>query len=174
MAKCQPRRKQLAQRFARGHCRMARCLQVSPACQTHVKEFLTASSHDPSHTSSASDTAVFAVCSRDAMSTCEWKNLAYQDPPGSFPRHVIACLRGNKAHLSPECQEQLLKQQIAAANDVAQDQPLHDACQLDISRLCSSTSEGAASTLQCLQQHAQQVWCTPVWGHCRRACDPAS
>lgn len=139
-------------------------VQVSPACQRHVTDFLATDAAQPEEGEHGSDAgaAVFEACARDAMSACEWSNLAYQDPPGRFPRHVLACLREHKDGMSPPCQAQLLAQQLAALADVRGDSPLYAACKGDAALLCSSRQRGSATELDCLQQHSQQVLIGPL------------
>jgi hypothetical protein len=64
------------------------------------------------------------------------------------------CLETRAQHLTGACQEQLRERLVKWKEERSQ---FKVACQTDIKRFCPDLRPGVGQTLQCLQQHAQQV-----------------
>lgn len=64
------------------------------------------------------------------------------------------CLEKRAQHLTGVCQHQIRERLIKWKEERSQ---LKLACQADIKRFCPDLNPGVGQTLQCLQQHAQEV-----------------
>lgn len=84
------------------------------------------------------------ACKADAQKLC--KDLPNKANAGA----VLACLRKQKPRLSVNCGAQVLKAQIAAANDFTADPDLHAACSADAEKLCSRVQPGEGRQQSCL------------------------
>jgi hypothetical protein len=81
----------------------------------------------------------------------EVEQLCPEGPDGSGRR---PCLEKRAHQLSAPCQQQLRERFVRWKEERSQ---LKLACQADIRRFCSELRPGAGQTLQCLQQHAQEL-----------------
>jgi hypothetical protein len=81
----------------------------------------------------------------------EVEQLCPEGPDGSGRR---PCLEKRAQQLSAPCQQQIRERLVRWKEERSQ---LKLACQTDIRRFCLEFRPGAGQTLQCLQQHAQEL-----------------
>lgn len=62
----------------------------------------------------------------------------------------FACIKDNKAQLSPECQKKI-EEKKAKWKDHS------EACKADREKFCSSTKAGAGRIIQCMKNHMEQL-----------------
>jgi hypothetical protein len=75
-------------------------------------------------------------------------------PEGADGSGRRPCLEKRARQLSPPCQQQIRERLVRWKEERSQ---LKLACQADIRRFCADLRPGVGQTLQCLQQHAQEL-----------------
>lgn len=92
-----------------------------------------------------------SACVKESQKFCA--DALKSNKPGA----VLACLRKNKKKLGQSCSAQVLKAQIAAANDYKTDPSLEAACSKDAERICADVTPGEGRVQACLREHTQEL-----------------
>ena len=129
--------------------------QVTAACRTEVASFVS----QQQQPAGPRDAAVLQACASDAEHLCEFRADAPEAAGGLLPRRVHACLREHHAQLSGQCGDEVAATQRAAAESVAADWPLKEACSADAQKLCQGIKDANGLLHRCLRKSRSSVRC---------------
>ncbi|KAL0026108.1 hypothetical protein WJX79_000228 [Trebouxia sp. C0005] len=93
------------------------------------------------------DSSLRDACEEDIMYTCGWV-----DDLGDSKGQIVSCLQDFRDTLmSMQCREQVHQVMARASEDMRFNQMLADACFNDREQFCSTTQQGSARVIRCLQ-----------------------
>ncbi|KAL0029670.1 hypothetical protein WJX79_001318 [Trebouxia sp. C0005] len=149
VSKCMSDKRTFCNDVAPGSARVKDCLEqhrqddgFSSECRDELENVMQERATDFRLDSSLRD-----ACEEDIMYTCGW-----DDELDESEGQIVSCLQDSRDMLmNMQCQEQVHKVMARASEDIRFNQMLADACFNDREQFCSTTQQGSARVIRCLQ-----------------------